>query len=128
MEELDHVAGAEGWVGGRAQEQAGAVVEEVEDLDRAAVGELPGSRVDLPGLIRQLGLEADERTLRPLVRLRGDQALALENPPDRGHRGQGLNALGEVVLEGLRTGVVAGCGQLLAELKDRRLDLSRGLV
>ena len=39
--------------------EPGFVVEEVQDLDRAGVGELPGSRVQLPGLIGQLGLKSE---------------------------------------------------------------------
>ena len=60
------------------------VIFEVEDLDRAAVGELPGGSVALPSLVWQLGLEADEGGAGTLMRLRSDQALALEDPPDGG--------------------------------------------
>lgn len=51
VEEFDDVAGADGAKGVGAHEQAGVVVEEVEDFDGAGVGELPGSGVDLPGLV-----------------------------------------------------------------------------
>jgi len=35
-------------------------VEQVQDLDWRAVGELPGRGVELPGLVGQLGDETDE--------------------------------------------------------------------
>lgn len=60
MEGVDHVAGLDGGEGGGGQEQAGVVVEKVEDLKLAAVRQLPGCGVDLPGFVGQRGLEADE--------------------------------------------------------------------
>ena len=60
------------------------VVLEVENLDLAAVGELPLGGVALPGLVGQLGLEADERSFGALVGLGDDQPLALEDAPDGG--------------------------------------------
>ena len=77
-EDLDHVGGPDGGEGGRLQEQSGVVVEEVQDLDQGAIGELPGGGVALPGLVGQLSLEADERAARPLVWLWRDQVIALE--------------------------------------------------
>lgn len=68
-EALDHVSGLDGGEGGRGQEQAGVVVFEVEDLDRAAVGELRGGGLALPYLVGEGGLEAGERAFEPLVRL-----------------------------------------------------------
>ena len=41
-------------VGVRAQEQAGVVVDQVEDLDHLAAGQLPGGDVGLPQLVGQL--------------------------------------------------------------------------
>jgi hypothetical protein len=45
------------------------VIEEVQDLDRAAIGQLPGRGVELPGFIGQFGLEANERRAGTFVRL-----------------------------------------------------------
>ena len=59
-------------IGGESD--SGTVVEEVEDLDRGAVGELPGSGVGLPGFVGQFGFEADEGRSRSFLRLRGDEA------------------------------------------------------
>jgi hypothetical protein len=53
------------------------VVEQVEDLDRGAVGELPGGGVALPELVEQLSLEADIGAAGPLV-LRIRQTVAAE--------------------------------------------------
>jgi hypothetical protein len=68
--------------GERAGAKPGVVVEEVEDLDRSPVGELPGRGVELPSLVGQPGFKPDEGATRSLVRLRRDQPVALEDPPD----------------------------------------------
>src|SRR5207253_10296371 len=62
--------------------EPGLVIEEVEDLDRRVVGELPRRGVQLPGLVGEGGFESDEGRLRTLVGLRGDQPVAFEYPPD----------------------------------------------
>ena len=116
----DEAAGTEG--------DPGAVVEKVEDLDRAGVGQLPGGGVGLPGLVGQGCLEADEGRARALVRLGCDEAVFLEDAPDGRDRGQVGELVGEVVVDGLGSGVVAGRRQLAAELDDQLLNLGLDLV
>jgi hypothetical protein len=128
QEAEQHIGGLESgqYLGG--DQQPGVVVDQVEDLDLAAIGEGPEGEVALPGLVGQVGLEACEGCLGPLVRLGDDEALALEDPADGGSRGQLLEAFGEVVEDGLGAGVEAGRGQLPAELEDGGLDLRIDLV
>ena len=94
------------------------VVEVVEDLDVAAVGEVPVGGVGLPHLVGQLGLEADEGAAGPLLRLRNDQAVTREDAPDGGHRGSAEAGDPQVVGDGGGTSIVAGVAQLLAEAND----------
>ncbi len=94
------------------------VVDQVEDLDLAGVGEVPLGGVGLPELIGEFGFKADEGGLGPFVRLRCDQALALEDAPDGDSRRGLVEAAGEVMEDGLRPSVEAGRNQLLAELED----------
>lgn len=86
MEDLNHVQSLQGAKAARADGDPRLVVEEVQDLDRTAVGQLPGGGVKLPGFIRQLGFETYERGPRSLVWLRCDETLALEDAPDGGDR------------------------------------------
>jgi hypothetical protein len=91
------------------------VVDHVEHLEDGAVVELDVGHVGLPPLVGQVGAEADEGALGPLVGLRGDEPSGLQDPPngrDRGHLGV---ALGEVVVDRLGPGVVAGVDELLAQ-------------
>jgi hypothetical protein len=67
-------------VGGQAE--AGVVVEEVEDLDVGAVGQLPVGSVDLPHLVGEVGLEAYEGAAGALLGLGNDAAVAGEDAPD----------------------------------------------
>jgi hypothetical protein len=127
VEGVDDVAGADGGEGAGGEKQPRVVVFEVEDLDRAAVGQLPGRGVDLPGLIGQLGHEAHKGAARALLGLGRDQALALEDPPDSGGRGHGRQPLREVVEDGLGTRVVTRLAKLSAELNDLGFDLRTGL-
>ena len=53
-EAVDHVGGLDGHKGIGDQQQPGVVVDAVEDLDAAAVGELPVGGVGLPELIGEL--------------------------------------------------------------------------
>lgn len=103
------------------------VVDEVEDFDSGTAGQVPVGGVRLPTLIGQAGLEAHKRRAGTLVRLWGDQAVAPEDAPDGGARWKVLRqACGEVVGDGLRSGVVTGCQQLLAQLEDGGDDLLAG--
>lgn len=77
VEAVDDVAGADGAECPGGEEEAGVVVQEVENFDRAAVGELPGCGVDLPGLVGELGHEADEGATRALLGLGRDPAWRL---------------------------------------------------
>jgi hypothetical protein len=74
--------------------------------------------VGLPELIGKLSLEADKRSLGPSVGLRRDQALALEDAPDGDSRRGLVEAAGEVMEDGLRTGVESGRRLVGAELED----------
>lgn len=94
------------------EQQAGVVVDQVENLDVSPVGQAPVGRVGLPELVRQGRLEADERESRPLVRLRGDQPVAPKDAPYRRRRGNRLEAAAEMVGDRRRPGVVTGLGQL----------------
>ncbi len=76
-------------------------------LGVAAVGEMPVRGVGLPELVGQLGLEADERRARSPLRLRRDEPVALQDAPDRGHRGGTAALQAEVMRNGVWTAVVA---------------------
>jgi hypothetical protein len=52
MEGLNYVSGFDGVEADRGQNQARVVVDQVEDLDFAAIGEQPMGRVGLPHLVR----------------------------------------------------------------------------
>src|ERR1700681_1320148 len=95
-------------VGGECDSRA--VVEEVEDLDRGSIGELPGGGGGLPGFVGKLGFEANERRPWSFLRLGGDEAFALEDPPDGCHRGRLGDFLREVVVDSVRAGIMAGDG------------------
>ena len=86
---------------------------------------MPLGGIGLPDLIGQLSLEASERGLGPFVWLRCDQTIALEGAPDGDPRWSGREAAGEMMADGLRTGIESGRQELLAELED---GIDRGLV
>ena len=123
VEGLDHVRGLDGEEGIRGQQQPGMVVDQIQDLGVAAAGQLPVGDVELPELVGEGGLEAMEGGLGALAWLRGDLALAAEDPPDGGRRGHLLDQRLEMVGDGASAGVVAGCDQLLAQPQDRGLDV-----
>ena len=104
------------------------VVLQVQDLDGAAVGELPGGGVALPHLVGEVGLKTNKGAARPLVRLRNDEAAALEDPPDGGGRGQLRDSALEIEEDGLGPGIEAGLAQLVTELDDFSFDVSPGFV
>src|SRR5437660_1498402 len=116
MEDPDHVVGLEGRKASRGKSDSGFVVDEVQDLDRAAVGELPGSRIQLPGLIGELGLKTDERGPRALVRLRSNQAVAFEDPPHGRDRGHAFDLADEVMGYGFRPGIVTRRDEVVSKL------------
>ena len=105
-ETFDDVRGLDGDEGVSHHQQPGVVVEAVEDLDAAAVGELPVGAVGLPELVGELGLEADPGRARALVRLRRDQPLAREDAPDGCHRGCAAEFQTEVMGDRVRAGVM----------------------
>ncbi len=81
-EGLEHVWSPNCSKGNRGETKPRVVVDLVEDLDVAAVGQLPVSGVGLPHLVGQLGLKANPRGPRALLRLRCDQAVRLQDSPD----------------------------------------------
>jgi hypothetical protein len=114
VEAVHDVLGFGGGVGVRDEEQAGVIVDEVEDLRVLAAGELPVRDVGLPCLVWQVRLEANQRAAGSLLWLRHDQSLALEDPPDRRSGRHILDAAGEVVRDRRRAGVMAVRLQLAA--------------
>src|SRR5215831_1544121 len=70
MKRLDDVGALGGAERPGGDRQPRVVVEHVEDLDVAAVGERPMGGVGLPALVGELGAEAPEARLGPLLRLR----------------------------------------------------------
>src|SRR6266566_2944100 len=122
MEGVDDVGRLDSGEGGGVDEEPRAVVLEVEQLDRSPVRQLPGRGVDLPGLVGQPGLEADEGGTRALVRLRSYESVALEDPPDCAHRGHWLDQPDQVMGEGLRSGVEAGFAQFATQSQDFGFD------
>lgn len=127
VEGLDHIQSLDAGEGGGAERESGVVVDEVQDLDRRAIGQAPGCGIDLPGLVGQLGLEADVGATRPLVGLRSDPAVGLEDAPDCGRRGQIGDSFGEVIDDGLGAGIVASRDQFVAQSEDLGLDGRTGL-
>jgi hypothetical protein len=69
-----------------AEGAAGVVVEEVENLDVGAVGELPVGGVGLPAFVRLLGREPAPRRPGSLLGLGGDEAAPGQDAPDRRDR------------------------------------------
>jgi hypothetical protein len=106
-------------MGGDRERVAGVVVEPGQDLgvrSGVAVGasESTVGEVGLPGLVGLLGLEPDVGGFGPLLRFRHHQPVLGQVP---GHRGSGhrdLVVVLQVPDEGVRAGVQAGRGQLLA--------------
>jgi hypothetical protein len=85
----DHDRGGDPLVSGDAEGVAGMVVEPGDDLGvvaGAAVGsgQAVVGEVGLPALVRHRGLEPDVGRLRSLGRLGSDQAVADQDPVDRG--------------------------------------------
>src|SRR5713226_7910082 len=123
MEDMDGVCKLDGQQGLGGERDPGLVIEEVEDLDRRVVGELPWRGVQLPGLVGERGFESDKGRLRTLVGLRGDEPVAFEDPPHGRNRRQLVNLAEEVMSDRFRPGVVTGRGQLVAKPNDLSLDI-----
>ena len=69
VEAGDHVGGLGGHPGVGGDQQAGVVIEDIEDADLGGVGQGPVGEVGLPALVRQISFEPDIGTLGTLVRL-----------------------------------------------------------
>jgi hypothetical protein len=117
-EAVDDVGGLERVADVGANDEAGVVVELVEDLDVGAVGEGPVGGVDLPAFIGLVGLEAHEGALGPLVGLGGDEAPPDQHPPNGRHRGGSAVAALEVRSDRLGAAVVAGLVEFLSQRHD----------
>lgn len=104
------------------------VIDDVEDLDVAAIGEGPVRDVGLPPLVGLFGFEADIGALGALVGLGGDEAPLGEDPPDRADGGAVPVALVQVERDRRRPGFVALSVEGLADLDDLVLDRLRGAV
>lgn len=118
MEAGYHVGGLGGRAGVGGDEQAGVVVNDVEDVDLDAAGELPVGEVGLPALVGHGCFEADRGAAGALVGLGGDESSLGQDAPDRGWRWGVAVPLGEVVGNGVGTGVQALVGEPLAQLAD----------
>lgn len=81
--DIDYVSGLDGREGARGQEQAGVIVEHVEDLRVPGAGERPVGDIGLPHLVGQLRFEANQRGARALLGLGDDEPFLFEDPPDR---------------------------------------------
>jgi hypothetical protein len=123
VEAPDDVTAFDGPVGVGAHQEPGVVVLDVEDLDRAPVGELPVRRIGLPPLVGLVRLEPRERALRSLLGLRRDEPPVPEDPPDRGRcRGPAVSTL-EVEGDRVSPGVESLFAELLSDQDDLVLDL-----
>ena len=66
---------------GAGQQVAGVVVEPVQDLDAASIGQGPVREVGLPALVGLLGGKAVIGAFGAFTRLRGDQAVMVQDAP-----------------------------------------------
>src|ERR1700736_1825976 len=79
---LNHVVAAHGGVGAAGQEQAGVVVEDVEDFYVGVIGEAPVGDVGLPELVGLIGDEACPGRAGPFVGLGCDEAAFVQDAPN----------------------------------------------
>ena len=105
-------------VGGAGQQVSGVVVEPVEDLDVGAVGQLPVGEVGLPAFVGLGGFEAVIGAAGAFAWLRGDQAVVVQDAPDRRGRGHRQAGLAQVPLQGQRSSVESVGGQLFTQCHD----------
>ena len=75
---------ADPWPGDGGEKVSGVIVEPVDDLHSAAVGELPVGEVRLPALVGLVGLESPIRPFGSLLRFWADQPRSGENTTDGG--------------------------------------------
>jgi hypothetical protein len=80
----------------------------------------------LPHLVGQTGFETDVGRFRTLLRLRDDLPVSGQDPPHRGHRHDDLVVLVQVPADGVRAGVEALLGELLAQPQHALDDLGAG--
>jgi len=104
-EGLEHVWSPNRSKGNRGETKPRVVVDQVENLDVAAVGQLPVSGVGLPHLIGQFGLKANPGGFRPFLRLGHNQPMGFEDAPDGSLRASDAKAELQVQDDGLGTGV-----------------------
>jgi hypothetical protein len=102
------------------------VIEPVQDLHVQAVGQGPVGDVALPAFVGLLGGEADVAGLGALVRLRADEPAGAQDPPDRRHRGCASVPGAQVRGDGRSAGFVPVFVEVLADLDDLVLDITRG--
>ena len=124
-EDLGHIGGLGHRKRHRGDAEPAVVVDEVDDLDGGPITQGPLRHVGLPGLIGQLGREADEARPWPLLGLRHHEAPSLEHPPDRAERRDVVVAAPQVPVDRHRPGVETLLGQLLAQQHDLTFELAR---
>ena len=117
----DDSGSGDGAVGGDGQGVAGVVVEPGEDLDVGAISEAVMGEVGLPGFVGLFGFEADVGRLRFLLRFRGDQVGAPDDPVDRRSGQLDLVVVFEVPGDRVGASIETGSNELLAE-PDHDLD------
>lgn len=117
-EGVHHVAASDGPVGGAAEQQAGVVIEPVQDLHVRSVGQAPVSEVGLPGLVGLRGLEPDVGALWAFAGLGSDQPGGVQDAADRGCRRGGESFLPQMPGDRDRAGIGARRDQHLPQLHD----------
>ncbi len=105
----------------RGAQQPGAVIEDVDDLDRRAIRERPVGRVHLPELVGQARLETDPGRARPFVWLRHHQTRTSQHAPDRGDRGRASERALQVPVQGQRASIKPLRRELRTQREDRGL-------
>ena len=119
----DNVGARDAAVGDAGQQVAGVVIEPVEDFGVGAIGELPVGEVRLPAFVGLGGFKAAVRALGAFAWLRGDQAVVVQDAPDRRGRGRPQTLLLEMPLQGHRSGIESVCGEPFTGDHDRRDDI-----
>jgi hypothetical protein len=122
FEGVDDICGLGDRKGSCGDDEAGVVVNEVEDLDVAPGPECPVGDVALPALVGS-AVEADQRRLRAFLGFGGDEPSPCEDLPDRRDRGTVVTAFGEVPVNGPRAGVETGIDKFLTQPDDRVFDV-----